>query len=79
MASGFGRGEEPPLDLVQTLMGTTVVPVAVRAKGPIGTGLAGWRVLVGAPIVADPSIPLGDPLGAAELSEHVRATIEMLT
>lgn len=67
-----------PLELLQTIMGAPVIPVAVRARGPIGTGLLGWRVTIGAAITPDPTIPVGDPLGAAELAEHIRTAIDRL-
>jgi hypothetical protein len=69
---------DPPLELVQAMMGYAVHPVAVRAGGPLGTAIAPWKVRVAAAIPLDGSYPVGDPLGAAELAEEVRATIAAL-
>jgi hypothetical protein len=67
----------PPLELVQAMMEFPVVPVAVRAAGPLGTPLA-WHVRVGEPLDVDRSYTPGDPLGAAELGETVRAAVAAL-
>jgi hypothetical protein len=67
----------PPLELVQTMMSFPVVPVAVRAAGPLGTPLA-WHVHVGAPVSLDRTYAPGDPLGAAELGETVRAAVSRM-
>ena len=67
----------PPLELVQVMMSFPVVPVAVRAAGPLGTPIA-WNVNVGAPLRVDRTYSLGDPLGAAELGETVRSAVSRL-
>ncbi len=72
------RSGAPPLELMQTVMKSIVLPVAVRPGGPFGAPLAGWRVKIGTPIVTDDSLALGDPLGAAELSETVRTAVDNL-
>ncbi|HEX5615883.1 MAG TPA: hypothetical protein VFZ83_12085, partial [Acidimicrobiia bacterium] len=72
-----GAGE-PPLELVQAMMGFPVHPVAVTPAGPFGTALAGWRVRFGHAIRLDGSYPVGDPLGAAELAETVRVAVAAL-
>jgi 1-acyl-sn-glycerol-3-phosphate acyltransferase len=68
----------PPLRLVQAMMGSTVLPVAVKPGGPFGTPFAPWRVVIGEHIALDASYPAGDPLGAAELGEVARAAVDAL-
>jgi 1-acyl-sn-glycerol-3-phosphate acyltransferase len=68
----------PPLRLMQAMMGSTVLPVAVKPGGPFGTPFAPWRVVVGEHIALDASYPAGDPLGAAELGEAARAAVDAL-
>lgn len=75
LRSGAGT---PPLRLVQAMMGSTVLPVAVIPGGPFGTAFAPWRILVGEHIALDASYPAGDPLGAAELAEEARAAVDAL-
>jgi 1-acyl-sn-glycerol-3-phosphate acyltransferase len=67
----------PPLELVQAMMEFPVVPVAVRAAGPLGTPIA-WHVRVGEHVDVDRSYAPGDPLGAAELGETVRGAVASL-
>jgi hypothetical protein len=67
----------PPLELVQVMMEFPVVPVAVRAAGPLGTPTS-WHVNVGTPLRVDHTYSLGDPLGAAELGETVRVAVGKL-
>jgi hypothetical protein len=67
----------PPLALVQAMMEVPVIPVAVRASGPFGTPVR-WQVTIGEPCVLDHSYAPGDPLGAAELGEAVRAAVGAL-
>jgi hypothetical protein len=68
----------PPLELVQAMMGYAVHPVAVSPGGPFGTAVRPWRVRIAAAVPLDGSYPLGDPLGAAELAEEVRAAVEAM-
>jgi hypothetical protein len=68
----------PPLRLMQAMMGSTVLPVAVKPGGPFGTPFAPWRVVVGEHIALDASYPPGDPLGAGELGEAARAAVDAL-
>jgi 1-acyl-sn-glycerol-3-phosphate acyltransferase len=68
----------PPLRLMQAMMGSTVLPVAVKPGGPLGTPFAPWRVVIGEHIALDASYPAGDPLGAAELGEAARAAVDAL-
>jgi 1-acyl-sn-glycerol-3-phosphate acyltransferase len=75
LRSGAGT---PPLRLVQAMMGSTVLPVAVIPGGPFGTALAPWRVVIGEHIALDSSYPATDPLGAAELAEAARAAVDAL-
>jgi hypothetical protein len=75
LRSGAGT---PPLQLVQAMMGWTVLPVAVMPGGPFGTALAPWRVVIGEHIALDASYPAGDPLGAAELAEEARAAVDAM-
>jgi hypothetical protein len=75
----FGAGAgTPPLHLMQAVMGFTVFPVAVLPGGPLGTPIGPWRVRIGAHIALDGSYAIGDPLGAAELAEAVRAAVDGL-
>jgi hypothetical protein len=67
----------PPLDLLQAMTPYPVVPVAVRAVGPLPVPV-GWHIRVGTPITLDPSYDANDPLGAAELAESGRAAIASL-
>jgi hypothetical protein len=67
----------PPLALVQAMMEVPVIPVAVRASGPFGTPIR-WQVCIGEPVLLDRSYTPGDPLGAAELGEAVRAAVGAL-
>jgi hypothetical protein len=67
----------PPLALVQAMMEFPVIPVAVRAAGPFGTPIR-WQVSIGEPCLLDRSYTPGDPLGAAELGEAVRAAVGAL-
>ncbi len=67
----------PPLELVQAMMEFPVVPVAVRAAGPLGAPIA-WHVRVGEPLDVDRGYTPGDPLGAAELGETVRTAVAAL-
>jgi hypothetical protein len=75
LRSGAGT---PPLRLVQAMMGSTVLPVAVVPGGPFGTAIAPWRVVIGEHIALDSSYATGDPLGAAELAEAARAAVDAL-
>jgi hypothetical protein len=75
LRSGAGT---PPLRLMQAMMGWTVLPVAVMPGGPLGTAFAPWRIAVGEHIALDSSYASGDPLGAAELAEEVRAAVDAL-
>lgn len=68
----------PPLRLMQAMMGWTVLPVAVKPGGPLGTPFAPWRIVVGEHIALDSSYPPGDPLGAGELGEAARAAVDAL-
>jgi 1-acyl-sn-glycerol-3-phosphate acyltransferase len=68
----------PPLRLMQAMMGSTVLPVAVKPGGPFGAPFAPWRITVGEHIALDSSYPAGDPLGAAELAETARAAVDAL-
>ena len=72
-----GAGE-PPLELVQAMMGFPVHPAAVTPAGPFGTALSGWRVRIGQAVRLDGTYPAGDPLGAAELAEAVRHGVAAL-
>ena len=72
------RAGVPPLDLMQTVMGVPVLPVSVKPIGVFGAPLGGWRVSIGAPVELDPTTPIGDPLGAAELAESVRIAVDNL-
>jgi 1-acyl-sn-glycerol-3-phosphate acyltransferase len=67
----------PPLELVQAMMEFPVIPVAVRPAGPLGAPTA-WHVRVGEPLDVDATYTPGDPLGAAELGETVRAAVAAL-
>lgn len=75
LRSGAGT---PPLRLVQAMMGWTVLPVAVMPGGPLGTAFTPWRISVGEHIALDSSYANDDPLGAAELAEEARATVDAL-
>jgi len=66
---------DPPRGLLAATLGFPVVPVAVRPGGPAGLPAGAWRVAVGDAIVPPPGTRPGDQLGAAELSEQVRAAI----
>jgi len=68
----------PPLALCAQMMGFPVLPVAITPGGPLHTAVRPWRVRVGAPLDLDASYPAGDPLGAAELGEAVRAAVRQL-
>lgn len=67
----------PPLELMQSVMTSAVLPVWVRPNGPLGLATS-WRVTIGPEVVNDTSIAPGDPLGAAELSEAVRTAVDNL-
>ena len=69
---------DPPRGLLAATLGFPVVPVAVRPGGPLGLPVRAWRVAVGEPILPPDGTRPGDQLGAAELSEQVRAGIRDL-
>jgi 1-acyl-sn-glycerol-3-phosphate acyltransferase len=75
LRSGAGT---PPLQLVQAMMGWTVLPVAVMPGGPFGTSFTPWRISIGEHIALDSSYAADDPLGAAELAEEARAAVDAL-
>ncbi|MCU1430634.1 MAG: glycerol acyltransferase [Actinomycetia bacterium] len=64
----------PPLALVQAMMPYPVLPVSVRPGGPFHTPIV-WDVRIGLPITLGRTYTPGDPLGAAELGEAVRAAV----
>jgi len=68
----------PPLELVQSITGTPVHPVAVRPGGPFGLAIRPWRVTIGAALEHDMSYPPGDPLAAADVAEAARAAVDAL-
>lgn len=73
----IGAGS-PPLSLGAAMMGFPVLPVAVVPGGPFGTAVRPWTVRVAPPIPLDSSYAPGDPLGAAELNEAVKLTVDAM-
>lgn len=67
----------PPLDLLVPALGYPVIPVAVRAGGPLGLALRPWRVIIGEPVEQRSGLAR-DQLAAAELAERVRESVAAL-
>jgi len=67
----------PPLDLLVAALGYPVIPVAVRAGGPLGLSLRPWRVVIGEPVEQRPGLAR-DQLAAAELAERAREAVAAL-
>jgi 1-acyl-sn-glycerol-3-phosphate acyltransferase len=67
----------PPLDLLVAALGYPVIPVAVRAGGPMGLSLRPWRVVIGEPVEQRPGLAK-DQLAAAELAERAREAVAVL-
>ncbi|MBM3670705.1 MAG: 1-acyl-sn-glycerol-3-phosphate acyltransferase [Actinobacteria bacterium] len=68
----------PPRGLVAATLGFPVIPVAVRAGGPLGLPLRPWRVVVGEPLLPPAGTEADDQLAAAEISEAVRDAVHEL-
>jgi 1-acyl-sn-glycerol-3-phosphate acyltransferase len=66
-----------PLAIVQALLPYPVLPVAVKASGPLGAPTR-WSVRIGEPVDFDHTYTVDDPLAAAEVGETVRANVERL-
>jgi hypothetical protein len=80
LRSGVG---EPPRPLLAATLGFPVVPVAIRAGGPLGLPLGvwparPWRVVVGEALLPPAGTAPDDQLAAAELSEQVRDAVAAL-
>ena len=75
LRSGAG---EPPRPLLAATLGFPVLPVVVRAGGPIGLPIRPWRMIVGEPLLPPPGTEPGDQLAAAELAEAVRNAVRSL-
>jgi hypothetical protein len=74
LRSGEGN---PPTPLLEVALGYPVVPVLVRAAGPLGIPFGRWRVTIGTPIQVG-TVGARDPLLAAELVEQVRNAVHSL-
>jgi hypothetical protein len=72
-----GAGE-PPGELLVATLGFPVIPIGVRAIGPLGVPVRGWRVVVGAPLLPPAGTDPEDLLAAAELAEEVRSAVSGL-
>lgn len=68
----------PPFRVLRAALGYPVIPVAIRAGGPLGLPVRPWRVAVGEPIVVGTSGASPDPLAAAELGESAREAVAAL-
>lgn len=68
----------PPWELLAAVLGFPVVPVAIRAGGPLGAPLGPWRVRVGEIVETHTDAVPGDALAGAELGERTAAAVAAL-
>lgn len=68
----------PPLQPMQAVTHTPIVPVAVAPGGPFGTTLRPWRVLVGPLVTLPEEYDPDDPLTAARFAEAARDSVRAL-
>ena len=72
------RAGDAPRALLAATLGFPVIPVVVKAGGPLGLPVMPWRVVVGEPLLPPAGTEADDQLAAAEIAEAVRDAVHDL-